>query len=348
MSYPDGFKSKSLPLVVMSRPIKYTSSMTRILETLRLPCSLLLAAVVISAAGCDSSRTENLPSSVVVAVVNGRDINGGEFLKAYDSFKKSSRLADPKEEKLERMLRIGVLNNLIDRSLLYEEAEKIGIKVPGDMRDETAEELVKGFSPARLKNVLKNEGQTFDEWKEKLSQNMVIEKLIRTKIAPMISVPANEVKKYYRDHPEEFNVPARVHAYHIVLLTLSEADEVRNDLLEGADFSETARKYSKSPDAVDGGDLGIFSKGQMPKEFDDILFTLKRKEISKVVESPYGFHIFKVQKQLRPTKMTYADASVKIQKKMFNRQMEEKFKEWLQDVRKNAEIIIYSEQLYRL
>ena len=332
----------------MSRSIKYTSYMIRILKTPRLPCLLLLAAVAALAAGCNSSRTENLPSSIVVATVNGRSINGGEFLKAYDSFKKSSRLADPKDEKLERMLRIGVLDNLIDQRLLYEEAEKSGIKVPGAMRDETAEELVKGFSPARLNNVLRNEGQTFEEWKEKLQKNMVIKKLIKTKIAPMISIPGGEVKKYYRDHPEEFNVPARVHAYHIVLLTLSEADEIRSELLDGADFSKTARKYSKSPDSVDGGDLGIFSKGQMPKEFDDILFTLKRNEISKVVESPYGFHIFKVQKQLGPTKMTYADASVKIRKEMFNRRMEEKFKEWLQDIRKNADIKVYAERLYRL
>ena len=310
--------------------------------------TLLLAAVVVTAAGCNSSRTEDLPSSIVIAVVNGRSVYGDEFLKAYDSFKKSSKLADPKEAKLERMLRVGVLNNLIDQILLYEEAEKSGIRVPSEVRDKTAEGLVEGFSPARLKNVLGNQEQSFNEWKDKLMQNMVIEKLIRSKIAPMVSISDIKVKKYYRDHPEEFNVPARVRAYHIMLLNLSEADEVRSELLEGADFLETARKYSKSPEAVDGGDLGIFSKGQMPKEFDDILFTLKRKEISKVVESPYGFHIFKVEKRFKPTKMTYADASVKIQKAMFNRQMEERFKEWLQDIRKNSEIKVFSEQLYRL
>ena len=310
--------------------------------------TLLLAGVVISAAGCNSSRTEELPSSIVVAVVNGRSVNGDEFLKAYDSFKKSSKLADPKGGKLERMLRVGVLNSLIDQILLHEEAKKSGVMIPSEVRDETAEELLRGFSPARLKNVLRTEEQSFDEWKDKLMKNMVIEKLIRSKITPMISIPDSEVKKHYREHPEEFNVPARVRAYHIMLLTLSEADEVRSELLEGADFSATARKYSKSPDAVDGGDLGIFAKGQMPKEFDDILFTLKRKEISKVVESPYGFHIFKVLKRFKPTKMTYADASVKIQKEMFNTQMENRFKEWLQDVRKNSEIKVYSEQLYRL
>ena len=322
--------------------------MSRILKTLRLPRVLLFAAILPIVAGCDSSRTEKIPSSIVIAVVNGRNINGDEFLIAYDSFKKSSKLANPKEGKLERMLRIGVLNNLIDQILLYEEAEKSGIKVSGEVRDETAEELLEGFSAARLTNVLRNEKQSFDEWKDKLMKNMVVEKLIRMKIAPMISIPDSEVKKYYRGHPEEFNVSARVRAYHIMLLNLSEADEIHSDLLEGADFSETARKYSKSPDALDGGDLGIFAKGQMPKEFDDILFTLKRKEISKVVESPYGYHIFKVVKKFGPTKMTYGDASVKIQKEMFNRQMEEKFREWLQDVRKNADIKVYSEQLYRL
>jgi parvulin-like peptidyl-prolyl isomerase len=322
--------------------------MSGAVKTPRFLTLFTLLAFILPAAGCYSSGTEELPSSIVVAVVNGRDIHGDEFLHEYNTFKKSSRLAEPKEIKLERMLREGVLNNLINTILLYDEAKKSGVAIPPDVRDETAEDLVKGFSPARLKMVLAKEGQTFDEWKKKLQKNMVIEKFIRTKIAPMINIPESEVKKYYRGHQEEFNVPARVQAYHIMLLTLSEADEVRNELVDGADFSEMARRYSKSPDAADGGDLGVFSRGQMPKEFDDILFRLKTKEISKVVESPYGFHIFKVVRKLKPTRMTYAEASGKIQKEMFNKQMEKKFNEWLKELRKKAKIVIYSDRLYRL
>ena len=335
-------------IIVMRRVIKYTSPMLNAMKNRYLTGLLIMIAAVLSATGCDSSGKNSLPSAVTVAVVNGRDIKGDEFLQAYKAFKKKSRVSETSDNKLEHMLRDGVLNQLINMILLYDEAENSGIEVPASFRDETAKELVEGFSPASLNMWLKKEGQTFDEWKEKLQKNMIIEKLIRTKITPMVTIPENEIKKYYRGHPEEFNIPERVRAYHIMTHSLSEADEIRNELLERADFADTARKYSKSPDATEGGDLGMFSRGQMPKEFDDILFKLKVKEISKVVESPYGFHIFKVVKKFKPTRMTYSEASGKIHNEMFNKQMEEKFKEWLKEIRESAEIVVYSDRLYLL
>ena len=105
-------------------------------------------------------------------------------------------------------------------------------------------------------------------------------------------------------------VPEKVHAAHILLMyqgsagateditrTKEEAyQEIQNLLTRvkaGEDFSELAKEYSNCPSGKNGGDLGEFSKGDMVKPFEDAAFGLKKDDISKIVETKYGFHIIK-------------------------------------------------------
>ena len=65
-------------------------------------------------------------------------------------------------------------------------------------------------------------------------------------------------------------------------------------LRQGEDFAKVAKEHSLSPDREQGGDLGFFAKGEMPPEFDAIVFKLAPGRISDLVQSDYGFHIFLV------------------------------------------------------
>lgn len=86
----------------------------------------------------------------------------------------------------------------------------------------------------------------------------------------------------------------RIRASHILVSTLEAANQVLDELKEGNDFEELAKKYSSCPSSENGGDLGLFSKGQMVKEFEDAAFSLKIGEISKPVKTQFGYHIIKV------------------------------------------------------
>lgn len=312
--------------------------------------ALTLAAVVTITAfsACSESETETPVSAIVVASVNGKEIYGDRFLVEYKHFKRKAKIANPDNPKVENRLRDGLIRRIIDTDLLLQEAAKAGIEVSNEERDKSTAEIIQGFSSARLQLILEKTDQSLDEWKDVLHRNMVIERLIQTKIAPLVDIPEKEIRKYYRDNLDKFKIPARVHASHIVANSLSQADEIRNELLYGANFSELAVKNSKSPDAANGGDLGIFAKGQMPSEFDEVLFKLKINQISKVVESPYGYHIFKVSEKFKPRGMKYEKARKKIFNEMFNERLEEKFSEWMIKTREKADIIIYTQRLYGL
>ena len=72
---------------------------------------------------------------------------------------------------------------------------------------------------------------------------------------------------------------------------LKSIKEIEKKLVKGVEFSELAKKYSDCPSCSKGGNLGSFGRGVMVSEFEDAVFGLKKNEISKIVETEFGYHL---------------------------------------------------------
>jgi parvulin-like peptidyl-prolyl isomerase len=83
----------------------------------------------------------------------------------------------------------------------------------------------------------------------------------------------------------------KVKASHILVESFTEAELVRNEIKSNEDFARIARQKSKCPSAPRGGDLGEFGQGMMVKPFEDATYALKVGEISKPVQTQFGYHI---------------------------------------------------------
>ena len=86
---------------------------------------------------------------------------------------------------------------------------------------------------------------------------------------------------------------AKIRASHILVEKQSQALKVAEELKEGADFGSLARKYSTCPSSKRGGDLGIFGRGQMVRDFENAAYALKVGEVSVPVKTQFGYHIIK-------------------------------------------------------
>ena len=114
--------------------------------------------------------------------------------------------------------------------------------------------------------------------------------------------PTDEaIRAFYQEHLEEFTLPERAHAAHIVKHVtpckppeVAEAAlrQVHAQLQAEADFAELAAKHSDCPE--NGGDLGWFARGQMVEEFEKAVFAMKPGQVSDIFVTRYGFHIVKV------------------------------------------------------
>ena len=83
-------------------------------------------------------------------------------------------------------------------------------------------------------------------------------------------------------------------ARHILVKTQEEAENIKKQIENGADFSELAKKFSKCPSGKQGGDLGSFSPGQMVKEFDQVVFNEEVNKVHGPVRTQFGFHLIKI------------------------------------------------------
>jgi peptidyl-prolyl cis-trans isomerase D len=133
----------------------------------------------------------------------------------------------------------------------------------------------------------------------------------------------DKVKSYYDSHPNEFNTKERAKARHILVsftgarsasgkgalrtkdAAKKEAERILGEVnASGADFGKLASTYTdEASGKTKGGDLGFFGRDDMVKEFSETAFAMKPGQISGVVESPFGFHIIKLE-ELQVAKTT--------------------------------------------
>jgi peptidyl-prolyl cis-trans isomerase C len=123
-----------------------------------------------------------------------------------------------------------------------------------------------------------------------------------------------------------------------VVATEAEGKQVLALLRKGEPFEEVARRYSLSPDAKQGGDLGFFARGEMPPEFDSVVFSLPVGRLSGLVKTDYGYQIFRVEERREAVRLTLDAVRDEIRRKLLGEKEEQAYHDWLQNLRSRAAI----------
>ena len=239
-----------------------------------------------------------------------------------------------------------ILDQLIEKKVLLQEAKHKGIQVSEEEVRMAIQQMKGDYPETEFNELLKSSGLTPERWKLDVTENLLIDKLIENTITRTLKVSEEEIKSYYQKHRAEFEKKEEVRARQIVVATEGEAKTLHQQLLAGANFIELATEKSVSPDRANGGDLGYFTKGQMPEEFD-IVFTVKANTISPIVKSPYGYHIFKVEERRAPRFQSLAEVRGTIHQQLMNDQEDRLRTQWIKELKSKADIQVNSTLLLR-
>ncbi len=292
--------------------------------------TLSLLAALALAAGCRLPRD-------TAAEVDGRRIQAAELEAAVRAFTATFGQPPPALERELPRVRRGVLERLIDREVMLAEAGRRGIRPTPDELERALATTREGMPAKELEATLAEAGTDREGWRRAAERDLTIEKL-QTAITATVNVGELEIDDWIARHRDRSELPEEVRALQILVRTEADAIEARRRIIGGASFSDVARSVSLSPDADRGGDLGYFTRGQMPTEFDEAVFVLPRGQLSDVVESPYGFHLFLVMDR-RPGR-TRSDLELRadVRSAILAGKREEAFRSWLAAARAGARI----------
>ena len=196
----------------------------------------------------------------VVARVDGSEIRRSDLAIATESLPPQYRQMPM------QMLYQPLLNQMIDRRLIANEADKAKLADDPAVKQRLAYQRERVLQEAYLSRELK--ARVTDERLKAL---------------------------YAKSQGGEREI--EVHARHILVPDEAEAKKIAAEAKAGGDFAAMAKAKSKDPGAANGGDLGFFKRDQMVPEFATAAFALKPGEISSPVKSPYGWHVIKVEER---------------------------------------------------
>jgi peptidyl-prolyl cis-trans isomerase C len=120
-------------------------------------------------------------------------------------------------------------------------------------------------------------------------------------------VTEEEAKAYWEQNKDRFNTPEQVQARHILVRTKEDAEKALAELDKGRDFVEVAKEMAIGPSRPTGGDLGWFGRGAMVQPFEDVVFSLKKGEVSQPVQTRFGYHIIKLYDRRPAVEHSYAE-----------------------------------------
>jgi len=290
----------------------------------------------------------------VVASVDGAPIT----LVDLEAFSRGiGRLLSEEEKRTQAT----ILEALVRMKVFDAEFERQGIKASDADVDIYIDNLVResNSSRERIREELARAGVTWDEYFERIRQEMQRMVLINREIRARVNVTPEEVERAYEQDPA-YMAPEKVEIGHIfmpiperasqpIVETVRATADQAYDVAEG-NFGKAAKQYSKGPNADEGGILGTFERGELAPGFQTALAALEEGGVSRPFEEDGAFHIVKLVKIVSPRREPLDDATrKKIEDQLYSETMEARFRRWVdEDLLKRHHVTKQLEQLDEL
>ncbi|HYQ72167.1 MAG TPA: peptidylprolyl isomerase [Gammaproteobacteria bacterium] len=247
------------------------------------------------------------PLNRIVAIVNDDIILSSQLEEAMTAIVRQLQEKDtpvPEQSVLVKQ----VLERLVMETLQLEIAATNGITVDDATLNEEAQKLAaqSGLSLSAFREVLESQGYSYADFRDKLHKELLIQQVRRQMVSSRITVNDQEIDNMLATLKASGQGDVEYHLAHILVAIPEGADEktasaaeqraenILTRLRNGASFTEIAIAESDAQTALDGGDIGWRSLGQMPTLFLDPVKAMQVGDVSDLIRSPGGYHLIKL------------------------------------------------------
>ncbi len=291
----------------------------------------LLAGVLLTAVVCAASSCGQPNHSSNVATVNNGPIT-------VESFR--SRMAfmglgnDPSA--LTPHLRQAVLETMVRRKLVLDEAQAKGIRLEPEEMDREEASRRKGLSEEAFERTLAAQGIEYYDWRRVMAQELLVQKTLDLLLTSQVHISAEDVRAYYHEHRAQFKRQEQVLAQHALMPTKELAQKLQDRVAKGDDMSLVAAELEVP--LADEGEPSWLERGHMPPALESKVFALEPGKVAGPLPSPYGFHVVRVLAKRLAMELDLAQAAEEIQRRLSAEKKEAMAASMVEEMRAKAQI----------
>jgi peptidyl-prolyl cis-trans isomerase SurA len=295
----------------------------------------------------------------IIARVNNEIITKSEYDKALSQTEEDTRqdckgkcTPEQLEAEIESRKKTA-LRDLVDQSLLAQRGKDLGISV------ET--EVVKQLDQIRIQNNLKDmdelekavssQGLNWEDFKNNIRNHILTQKVVSQEVGSHINIGESDARKYYDEHKTEFVRPEQVALREIIVNTEGKKESELPDLKkkaetalkrvkDGEDFGEIAKRLSDGSTKDQGGYIGTFKRGELAKQLEDVVFAMKRNDLTDVIETKQGYLVFQVLEHYDEGQQSFEKVQDEIKERLYNEKLEPAVREYLKTLREESYVVI--------
>ncbi|MBF0568127.1 MAG: peptidylprolyl isomerase [Nitrospirae bacterium] len=280
----------------------------------------------------------------IVAMVDKEVITWSELYKAMEFDLKDKVRDMSSKERLEFLKKYEkeFLERLIEVKLQLMYAEAAHITIADKEVDAAIEDMMGKYSLTKeqFKDALKKEGFTFDEYRKRLSDQILLQKVGNVIMSEKVVVTDNEIAQHSKSSKLEKG-PMKYRLRLILiskkddkeenLLAKKKAEDVYGYLMKGVDFRTMASQFSDDPTAGSGGDLGYVSADDMSKELLPIVEGMKEGDISRIFLTPRGFNIVQLldKRAIDTDEKLYSE----VRSELLEQKAKRVYKDWIKSLK---------------
>jgi peptidyl-prolyl cis-trans isomerase SurA len=293
----------------------------------------------------------------IVAVVNDDVITLTELnssLKPYAEKIRSLGYPKEKEQQLLFKVRKEILDHLINEKIEDQEIKRSKVEISEEQIDRTIERIKETnfLTDEQLRAALAKDGMTMEEYREKIKGQILRERLVNLKVKSKIVITKEDIRAYYEKHIDEYVGKPKYHLRNIILKVplftddtkkleiKKKMDAILEKLKSGESFEALAAKYSESPAASDGGDLGKFEFDSLSPQLQKAIEKIKPGEFTPVLDTDLGYQILFLENIVNAKGKTLEEVTPEIESKLYNETIDEKYGTWIGELRKQSVIKI--------
>jgi peptidyl-prolyl cis-trans isomerase C len=316
--------------------------------------------------GTAKTNLANLFPDKVIAKGKGLEIKRSDLDDAFVQFK-ATRAANgqliPEARRVE--VERGLLEQLIFTRVLTNKATVADRAKAKDNADKFVADSRKKFpSEETFVRQLKALGMSQEQFQMRAMDDAVAEAVLDRELKAKVVISDADVKKYYDEHPQDFEQPEMVRAAHVLLGTKDPAtnqefsDEQKKEkkataekvlarARKGEDFASLVKEYSDDSGSKERGGEYTFPRGRMVPEFEAAAFSLNTNQISDIVTTQFGFHIIKVNEKIPARKLDFTKVSEDVREGMVREQLSKQLPDYLDKVKLDAKVEVLDPSLVR-